>query len=44
MQTEIRTYKSDPGALVFVQSFPQYLGPDGHTATAEEVRSGKHNG
>ena len=44
MQTEIRTYESDPGALVFVQSFPQYFGPDEHTTTAANVRSGDNTG
>ena len=43
MQTEIRTYESDPGAVVFVQAFPKDLGPDEHTATAADSRSREYS-
>ena len=44
MTAEIRTYESDPGAVVFVQSFPKDLGPDEHTVTAAEARSMEYAG
>ena len=43
METEIRTYESDPGAVVFVQAFPKDLGPDDHTVTAADARSREYS-